>query len=297
MKRPTRLTGRPLAAGTLIAATLIASPFAVAATGSALREGLRNGTAVKETEVIGRMHAQTGKGGYVTRQSNISTGAGAGGGAVYGCRTPAGGTAAGSAPCLRGSNLAGGNAFEFATSGGPAAGRITVGDPSVANPGAPFTTNATGVATGLNADLLDGRHASELLSPVRVAAATGPAQVATCTAFTIGSCADIASRTLGAGNWLVQAKLVVGECRGARRPAPTTAAVSRRARPCSTSRAIRCSDNGSNARTASLALTAVVGGVADGTTIGLRCTEQGGEDLRVEDVKITALQVSSVTGP
>jgi hypothetical protein len=296
MKNLTRFTGRPLAAGTLIAATLIASPFAVAATGSALREGLRNGTAVKETEVIGRMHAQTGKGGYVTRQSNISTGASAGGGAVYGCRTPAGGTAAGTAPCLRGSNLAGGNAFEFATSGGPAAGRITVGDPSVANPGAPFTTNATGVATGLNADQVDGKHASELLSPVRVAAATGPVQVATCTAFTIGSCADIASRTLGAGNWLVQAKLVVANAAATASSPNDRCGLAQGTTVLDESRH-SLQDNSSNARTESLALTAVVSGVADGTTIGLRCTEQGAEDLRVEDVKITALQVSSVTGP
>ena len=296
MKKPTRFTGRPLAAGTLIAATLIASPFAVAATGSALREGLRNGTAVKETEVIGRMHAQSGKGGYVTRQSNISTGASAGGGAVYGCRTPVGGTAAGTAPCLRASNLAGGNAFEFATAGGPSAGQITVGNPNVANPGAPFTTNATGVATGLNADLLDGKHASELLSPLRVAAATGPVQVATCAAFTIGSCADITSRTLGAGNWLVQAKLVI---------ANAAAVASSPNDKCGLAQGTTTLDearhslgpNGADVRTESIALTAVVSGVADGTTIVLRCTEQGAEDLRVEDVKITALQVSSVTGP
>lgn len=167
MKQLIRRTRHPVAAGTLIAAVLIASPFAVAATGDVLREGVRNGTATKETEIIGNMRAQAGKGGFVTRQSNISTGANAGGGAIYGCRTPVGGTAAGTHPCLRASNLAGGSAFEFATSGGPTAGLISIGNPAVANPGAPFTTNAVGVATGLNADNVDGKSAAQIIAEAR----------------------------------------------------------------------------------------------------------------------------------
>lgn len=163
MKQVIRRTRHPVAAGTLIAAVLIASPFAVAGTGDVLREGKRNGTANKETEIIGNMKAQSGKGGFVTRQSNISSGANAGGGAIYGCRTPVGGTATGTAPCLRASNLAGGNAFEFATSGGPTAGLISIGNPAVPNPGKPFVTNAVGVATGLNADKVDGKDASDLV--------------------------------------------------------------------------------------------------------------------------------------
>lgn len=166
--RPRR-AGRPVAAGLLIAATLAASPLALAATGGPLREGMRNGTTVKETEIIGSIAARPGTGGYVTRQSNVNTGAKAGGAAIYGCRTPVGGTLAGSAPCLRASNLAGGSAFEFATVSG-VAGLIAVGDPNVPNPGRPFTTNATGVATGLNADRLDGLNASDLLGKTEQAA-------------------------------------------------------------------------------------------------------------------------------
>src|SRR6187399_1136593 len=87
--------------------------------GEPIRAEVRNGTAVKETEVIGKLNATTGsKGGYVTRQSNTQTGAKAGGGAIYGCRGAAGGSASGSAPCLRASNLAAGYAFEFSTAGG-----------------------------------------------------------------------------------------------------------------------------------------------------------------------------------
>lgn len=170
MKQVIRRTRHPVAAGTLIAAVLIASPFAVAGTGDVLREGKRNGTATKETEIIGNMKAQSGKGGFVTRQSNISTGSNAGGGAIYGCRTPVGGTATGTAPCLRASNLAGGNAFEFASSGGPAAGLISIGDPAAPNPGAPFVTNANGLATGLNADRVDNLHAAQIIAAARTKA-------------------------------------------------------------------------------------------------------------------------------
>ena len=68
----------------------------------------------------------------------------------------AGGSAANNEPCVRASNLSNGRAFEFAT-GGTEVGRIDV----VATPSAaPFTTNATGVATGLNADQVDGQSAT-----------------------------------------------------------------------------------------------------------------------------------------
>ena len=117
--------------------------------GSFLRLGKRNPAnasgagASTETQVIADNTT------YGTRQSNKHDGDG--GGAIYGCRS-----ATGTEPCLRASNLKGGRAFEFATVG-KEAGRITVKDTT----GAPFTTNATGVATGLNADNVDGKGASD----------------------------------------------------------------------------------------------------------------------------------------
>src|SRR6476659_2986160 len=87
---------------------------------------------------------------YGTRQSNKRNGDG--GGAIYGCRSNPG-----NEPCVRANNLKGGRAFEFATVG-KEAGRIETGDTN----GAPFTTNATGVATGLNADKVDGKDGSDL---------------------------------------------------------------------------------------------------------------------------------------
>ena len=96
-----------------------------------------------ETEII------ASNGTYGTRQSNKRIGDG--GGAIYGCRSNAG-----AEPCVRANNLRGGRAFEFDTVGREA-GRIEVGDVN----GAPFTTNATGTATGLNADRVDGREAAD----------------------------------------------------------------------------------------------------------------------------------------
>jgi hypothetical protein len=97
----------------------------------------------KETEII------ASNGSYGTRQSNKRDGDG--GGAIYGCRSDTG-----REPCIRVNNLKGGRAFEFETVG-KEGGRIEVGDAA----GAPFTTNATGTATGLNADKVDGKEAAD----------------------------------------------------------------------------------------------------------------------------------------
>jgi len=139
------------------------APFGIAATGDPLREGKRNGTTTKETEVISNIRSSTGqKGGYSTRQSNLST---SGGGAVYGCRSQAGGSGAKpnpQNPCLRANNLSRGLAFEFNATIGDVAGAITAG--AGGDSKKPFTTNATGVATGLNADRVDGANLTEILA-------------------------------------------------------------------------------------------------------------------------------------
>src|SRR3954453_1657991 len=106
--------------------------------------GNSNLAVLRETQII----ANTAT--YSTRQSNLKEGDG--GGAIYGCRSNAG-----NEPCIRANNLRSGRAFEFA-SDGKEAGRIEVGGDHT---GAPFTTNATGVATGLNADQVDGKSATD----------------------------------------------------------------------------------------------------------------------------------------
>lgn len=138
-----------------VALALLVSPFAIAATtNTALFGGARNPSddqrqaLTKETEII----ASTST--YGTRQSNKSDN---GGGAIYGCRSGEGGTPKGNEPCIRANNLAKGRAFEF-TTGGLEVGRIESADPAAK----PFTTNAGGVADGLNADKVDGQNATDI---------------------------------------------------------------------------------------------------------------------------------------
>ncbi|MCP9488779.1 MAG: hypothetical protein MSC31_02745 [Solirubrobacteraceae bacterium MAG38_C4-C5] len=147
-------------AGATAVLVLMSTGAMAAGEGDALRGGARNPAGgagndlTRETQII----ADTD--GYGTRQSNKSDN---GGGAIYGCRSGGGGTDAGNEPCMRSTNLADGLAFEFAF-GGPLGGTIQAGDDDTPNPSAkPFTTNALGVATGLNADRLDDLDAEQII--------------------------------------------------------------------------------------------------------------------------------------
>ena len=154
-------TLRYILVGALALAIGIPSVAAGFGEGRSLLLGKRNPSpsasraVTKETEII----ASTST--YGTRQSNKKDGDG--GGAIYGCRS-----ATGKEPCIRANNLKGGRAFEFVTTG-KETGRIEVGDPT----GAPLTTNATGVATGFNADKVDGKDGTELASTARLAVRRG----------------------------------------------------------------------------------------------------------------------------
>jgi hypothetical protein len=146
----------PLVLASAVVLGLLISSFAVASgEGKSLLGGKRNPGSdgsqsyKSETEIIANTSS------YGTRQSNKSDN---GGGAIYGCRSKAGGSEKGFEPCIRASNLVDGRAFEFSSNGGPEVGRITSGNTKAA----PFTTNATGVATGLNADQVDGKSADEI---------------------------------------------------------------------------------------------------------------------------------------
>jgi hypothetical protein len=155
------------------ALALLVTPIAIAQTGRQDGKQVKGGTRnpspnpalsfTRETEIIANSAT------YGTRQSNKSNN---GGGAIYGCRSAEGGTAKGNEPCIRANNLVKGRAFEFVTQG-PEVGRIESADPKAA----PFTTNATGVATGLNADQVDGKSASDIVadaqSLTKFAAVTG----------------------------------------------------------------------------------------------------------------------------
>jgi hypothetical protein len=162
-RRSPRTRSVLLATGLLVVGI---SPFAVARTGEVLREGLRNGTATRETQIISNVGSTTATtGGYSTRQSNRSS---SGGGAVYGCRSKAGGSAATPRPqnpCVRANNLSTGLAFEFNAANGDIGGLFSVGSGGDAKK--PFTTNATGVATGLNADRVDSLDAAQIIAAAR----------------------------------------------------------------------------------------------------------------------------------
>jgi hypothetical protein len=156
----------PLVLVSAVVIGLLASSFAFASgEGKSLLLGKRNpgnnasAALSSETQIIAN------NGTYGTRQSNKSDN---GGGAIYGCRSGLGGSEKGNEPCVRASNLSNGRAFEFSSNGGTEVGRITSGNTKAA----PFTTNATGVATGLNADQVDGKGADDIAKDAHADAVT-----------------------------------------------------------------------------------------------------------------------------
>jgi hypothetical protein len=147
---------------------LIATPWAVASsTGGSIIGAKRNpgtnasSTYKRETQIIGNIAqgaggVAKGTGGYTTRQSNKSS---SGGGAIYGCRAKAGKNA-----CLAGVNLSDGTAFQF--SSGEKADHVGAilfsGKANSDKP--PFVTNGTGLVKNLNADMVGGKHAADLVA-------------------------------------------------------------------------------------------------------------------------------------
>jgi hypothetical protein len=163
-------TGLVLASAVIIG--LLASSFAMASgEGKNLLLGKRNpgsnasAALTSETQIIANNST------YGTRQSNKSN---SGGGAIYGCRSALGGTEKGNQPCVRASNLSNGRAFEFSSNGGTEVGQIISGNGNAA----PFITNAHGVATGLNADQVDGKGAEDITKDATTAAHTDAVAVA-----------------------------------------------------------------------------------------------------------------------
>ena len=133
--------------------------------------GVASGAA-GDNVIIGKRNAAEGQTAIVgtsptfaTRQSNNLENDG--GAASYGCRA-----LLAAEPCLYVLNHRGGEAFYFRTKAGERAGHIEVVPPlnKTADDVAPFTTNATGVATGLNADEVDGRSAGDIQSAAVAAA-------------------------------------------------------------------------------------------------------------------------------
>jgi hypothetical protein len=170
-----------------VVVALLVTPFALAAgEGRPLLAGKRNPSPNQSVALSTETQIITNSSTYGTRQSNKSDN---GGGAVYGCRSRAGGIERGNEPCVRARNLADGRAFEFENTGGTEVGVIRSSNASAA----PFTTNARGVATGLNADQVDGRSADEIVAAAQ--ALTRFAAVSQTGALAAGRGATAASRT------------------------------------------------------------------------------------------------------
>ena len=176
---------------------------------------MRNGTTTRETEIVSNISATTAlKGGYSTRQSNLSA---SGGGAIYGCRSKTGGSAAKPLPqnpCVRANNLSTGYAFEFNAANGNVGGLFSVG--AGGDDKKPFVTNATGVATGLNADRVDGKSATDLTADaVAATRAINPfAQVTAAGAAgeTRGLRAPTIAHTANSGNYALEFNGDLSKC-------------------------------------------------------------------------------------
>jgi hypothetical protein len=138
----------------LILALLVA-PFALAANGDPMIAGGRT-TFTKITRVLGDSTT------YATQQSNLHQGDG--GAARYGCRS-----SAANEFCLLSKNTGGGGSFRFQSLSSLLGGSIEVNPPSgkTADDAKPFTTNAHGVATGLNADEVDGMSADDIVKAAK----------------------------------------------------------------------------------------------------------------------------------
>jgi hypothetical protein len=149
--------GANLKLGVLAAVVLalVIAPLAVAQTTGLIggKRNPRSGAFSTETQVIAKNST------WGMRYSNRAVGGG--GGLLFGCRSEPGGTPAGHYPCARSRNVANGLAFEFLTAG-PVVGTITAGKGGDSTK--PFTTNATGVATGLNAERVGSQTPAQLTS-------------------------------------------------------------------------------------------------------------------------------------
>lgn len=145
----------------LICATALAvgvTSVATGAVGDPVLIGKRN-AAEGQTAMVGTSPS------YATRQSNnLETDGGA---ASYGCRA-----VLAQEPCLFVLNHRGGEAFHFRARGSERGGYLEVVPPTgqTADDVRPFITNATGVATGLNADEVDGKSATDIVADAVAAA-------------------------------------------------------------------------------------------------------------------------------
>jgi hypothetical protein len=106
-------------------------------------------------------------------------------------------------------------------------------------------------------------------------------------------CPNLVTRTLGAGNWLVQAKLDVSSFGGVFLDHCGLEQGSSELDRAD----FQLAKLGDHADIETIALTGVLTNVANGTTVALRCSEEPGEGIFAAHMVITAAKVTTVTGP
>jgi hypothetical protein len=190
-----------------VAVTAVAVPQALASgEGTNAKLGVRNpgsGNLTVQTQIIASNN------NWGTRQSNKGTG----GGAIYGCRS-----APGAESCVRAVNLQNGLAFSFQANSGNTVGSFQVGTTGAVNPNAvPFRTNASGMVTNLNANLLGGLTASQIESQAVSTANTAAQSLSSIAAVSAGGALQkargaTASSQTGTGTYLVTFGASISNC-------------------------------------------------------------------------------------
>jgi hypothetical protein len=179
---------------------LLIAPFAVAGDGDVMRVGDGNSAGTQETRIIGQ-NVST----YATRQSNNKEGDG--GSATYGCRS-----SLGNEPCIFVNALRTARAFDFRSHGNDGGQILVYGDKSNPRNNRPFTTNATGVASGLNADEVDNLDASEIIAASKPRRAVVAANAVLNTAASSGVASVARPAGQGDGTYDVTFTDTVGTC-------------------------------------------------------------------------------------
>lgn len=144
-------------------------------------------------------------------------------------------------------------------------------------------------------------HAQHALAGAQGPAGVAQARVAedaaaglNCFDQRLTSCSNLLARTLGKGNWIVAAKLDVANG-GPAAPADTCGLV--QGSTVLDSAGVKLDAGTATPDIETIALSGVVENAMNGTTVGLRCAEASGERVIAQHMRITALQVTTITGP
>ena len=132
------------------------------------------------------------------------------------------------------------------------------------------------------------------VAEVRVAS-NGSPDVPHCSDQRLIDCPNLLTRTLGAGSWLIQAKLDVSNGDFGQTYPLDQCGLEQGSSELDRAD-FQLEAFGDHADTANLSLAGVLTDVANGTTVALRCTEQTGEDISAFHAHISALKVTTVTG-